>query len=531
VLQGYESISGIMNVLLKDHGNSNRLLLNAFMNSMLEKQFNLNFTNSVSSKVNTILSLHSVQKSLRVDENNDGFLDNPLITRYMLYNKWNYSDEKSRTSVNFAGRYWNEERIGGQKNFNDGSSVNGKIYGQTVKINSIDGYSRFSKEFDETSAMKIYLTSSYYDQKSVYGSTGYNAKQTIFSAFGFYEFEMSEGIEFKTGLSNKYLGIEEDIKFNDTTSKTYAGNYLKKESIPGVFAENSIRLFDDKASLMTGIRLDYHNEHKLVVTPRALFRYQPSPQFVMRASIGTGFRTLNMFSEYSNLLSSSRNIVIAEQLEPEKILNYGADVIYYFGFGKTGGSLNIDFYRTDFSNKIIPDYDADPSKVIFSNLHGRAYSNVLQTEINLTLFSNIDLKIAYKYVEMKYEKNGILYDQPFNAKHRVLSALSYSPAGKSWSASGGIQWFGKQRLPSTMSNPVEYRRPEESKPYAMLNAQVNKNFKKFEVYAGVENILNFTQDDPIISADNPFGKYFDTSFNWGPTKGREFYAGFRFLLD
>jgi outer membrane receptor for ferrienterochelin and colicin len=238
-----------------------------------------------------------------------------------------------------------------------------------------------------------------------------------------------------------------------------------------------------------------------------------------------------MFSEYSNLLSSSRNIVIAEQLEPEKILNYGADVIYYFGFGKTGGSLNIDFYRTDFSNKIIPDYDADPSKVIFSNLHGRAYSNVLQTEINLTLFSNIDLKIAYKYVEMKYEKNGILYDQPFNAKHRVLSALSYSPAGKSWSASGGIQWFGKQRLPSTMSNPVEYRRPEESKPYAMLNAQVNKNFKKFEVYAGVENILNFTQDDPIISADNPFGKYFDTSFNWGPTKGREFYAGFRFLLD
>lgn len=34
VLQGYESISGIMNVILKDYNNSDRLMINGFVNSM-----------------------------------------------------------------------------------------------------------------------------------------------------------------------------------------------------------------------------------------------------------------------------------------------------------------------------------------------------------------------------------------------------------------------------------------------------------------------------------------------------------------
>ena len=52
----------------------------------------------------------------------------------------------------------------------------------------------------------------------------------------------------------------------------------------------------------------------------------------------------------------------------------------------------------------------------------------------------------------------------------------------------------------------------------------------FEIYSGIDNLLNFTQNNPIISPDNPFGKYFDTSMIWGPTKGREFYLGVRFLI-
>lgn len=533
VIQGYESISGIMNVILKDYINSDRLLVNAFLNSGLEKQFNVNFANSISKKWSNILTFQTVQKSNVMDDNGDGFLDNPLTTRYVLYNKWNLSDPEKKTEFNIAGRYWNEKREGGQKDdpahistYNTGH----KLYEQSIKINSFEGYSRLSKQFTETSGLKMYLTSSYYDQASYYGITKYDGKQTNFSAMGFYEFELFPRGFLKTGISYKYQKIDELIAFEDTTSKTYAGNYIKKESIPGVFAENSISFLDDKASLMTGIRFDYHNENKLIVTPRALIRYQPVKTLVFRASVGTGFRTINLFSEYSNLLASSRNVIIAQNLEPEKTLNYGADVLVYFGGSDYSGSFNVDFYRTEFNNKIIPDYDTNPREVIFANLNGRAFSNVMQAEISVTLLRNVDLKLAYKFIDLKYDNNGIRYQQPFVSKHRVLATFSYMPSSKSWSASAGLNWFGKQRLPSTASNPVQYQLPLESKPYTLINAQLNKNFKFFEIYAGVENLLNFKQDNPIIAADDPFGQYFDTSFIWGPTRGREFYAGFRFIL-
>lgn len=533
VIQGYESISGIMNVILKDYKTSDRLLLNGFMNSMLEKQFNLNFANPVSKKWNNILTFHTVQKSNVMDDNGDGFLDNPLITRYVLYNKWNFNDTKKRTDFNIAGRYWNEKRVGGQKDTESHGMVHTtghRLYEQTVKINSFEGYSRFSSEFTETSGVKMYLTSSYYDQASYYGITKYDAKQTNFSVMGFYEFEFMPRSFLKTGLSYKYLNIDELIAFEDTTSKSYAGKYIKKESIPGLFAENSLSFLEDKASLMTGIRFDYHNVHKLVVTPRALFRYQPVKTVVFRASIGSGFRTINLFSENSNILASSRDVVISGNLEPEKVLNYGADILFYFGGNDYSGSINIDYYRTDFSNKIIPDYDSNPTEVIFANLDGKAFSNVMQAELSLSLLRNVDLKLAYKYIELKYDKNGVRYEQPFNPKHRILTTFSYTPTSKSWSVSAGLNWFGKQRLPSTATNPVQYQLPSESKPYTLVNAQFNKNFKYFELYAGVENLLNFKQENPIISADDPFGPYFDTSFIWGPTKGREVYAGFRFIL-
>lgn len=535
VLQGYESISGIMNVLLRDYDNSDRLLINGFMNSMLEKQFNLNFVNPMNKKLSTILSLHTVQKSNPMDDNSDSFLDNPLTTRYVLYNKWKYHDEK--TEFNVAGRYWNEERLGGQREDIHGSNhtPGQKMYQQTVKINSVEGYTRFGRQFTETNGVKMYLNSSYYDQQATYGDTRYDAKQSNLSFSGFYEFELLPESFMKAGLSYKYTNIDEVIALGDTSipvnqGKTYAGTYLKKESIPGAFIENSYSFLDDKASLMTGIRVDYHNEHKAIITPRALLRYQPDARLVIRASVGTGFRTINMFSEYSNILASARNIVVAEKLEPEKMLNYGADVLIYFGNSDVSGSLNLDYYRTDFSNKIIPDYDSNPNEVVFANLDGKAFSNVFQSEVSLTVLRNVDVKLAYKFIDLQYEKDGVRYQQPFNAKHRVLATFSYMPTSKSWGVSAGFNWFGKQRLPSTSSNPVQYQLPTESKPYALVNMQVNKNFKYIELYAGVENMLNFKQDNPIISADDPFSRYFDTSYIWGPTKGREFYAGFRFLL-
>ncbi len=529
VLQGYESISGIMNVILKDYQTSDRFLLNGFLNSGLEKQVNLNYAGKLNPKWSSLLTFHSVQKSDRMDENLDGFLDNPLITRYVGYGKLNFADEDNGADAVIAGRYWNEDRIGGQDNFNIDTDEGGNsIYGQTADINSGELYARLGKSFDEEQSMILFFNSSIYNQNSYYGFTKYDASQTNAAFSGFYEFEISKRNFMKAGLSYKYYRVNEDISFNDSTSKTYGGNYLNIENITGIFAENSFNFLDEKGSLMAGLRYDFHNEYGSIITPRALLRYQPANELVFRVSAGTGFRTVDVFSEYSNVLASSRNIIFAEALDPEEVFNFGADILMYFNIGDAGGSVNLDFYRTDFSNKVIPDYDTNPMEVIFSN--STAISNVFQSELNVNLLRNLELKLAYKFVDLQYEINERWFTQPFNSLNRVLTSFSFSPK-EDWSFNGGLQWFGPQRIPSTSSNPVPYQRPTISDPFTMINFQLNKNFNNWELYCGVENALDFMQPNPIISAADPFGPYFDTSFIWGPTKGREYYLGFRYILD
>jgi outer membrane receptor for ferrienterochelin and colicin len=285
-----------------------------------------------------------------------------------------------------------------------------------------------------------------------------------------------------------------------------------------------------ETSVIAGIRLDYHNKHNLITTPRLLLRFQMTKLTVIRLSAGTGFRTINLFSEYSNLLASGKNIIVPAEIEPEKMINYGIDILQYLNFGPVSGNITLDFYRTDFSNKVQFDYEKNYLAVTFLNNNSSA-SNVFQAETNLTFFRDFDFKLAYKLIDLYYFENGKKVEQQFNAKHRILSSLGYSTPDRSWNINFAIQWFGTQNLPSTEEYPVQYQRSSKSDPYTMINGQVSKNFRHFELYAGVENILDFTQPNPIISSDNPFSPYFDTSYIWGPTMGRTLYMGFRLLFQ
>lgn len=532
VIQGYESISGIMNVLLKDYGTSDRFMLNGFMNSMLEKQMNINTTAKMKNW-NTLLSFQTVQEPKRMDENDDSFLDAPLTTRYMFYNKWMYGadEEEDNTNVTIGIKYLDEKRIGGQSNYNfdtDKGSTN--VYGQTVDIQNGDAYLRISQKTGEESQLKFFASGLFFKQESYYGITKYNAEQRNFYTNAIFEFPVIKKGYLRAGASYKYENIVENINFLQAVPKTYSGTYDKLESVPGVFTEASYDATDLNTSVIAGLRLDAHNKYGLVTTPRLLVRYQMTKETVIRASIGTGFRTINLFSEYSNLLASGRNILVPSELNPEKMVNFGVDVLQYFNIGPVAGNINFDFYRTVFSNKIIPDYEANTLAVTFVN-NNESASNVFQVESSFTILNNLDLKIAYKLIDQYYYQNGIKVEQYFSPKHRVLSSVSYSPYDRNWNINFSFQWFGTQSLPSTKDYPVELQRPSQSEAYSILNGQFSKNFKHFEAYIGVENIFDFTQSNPIIAPQNPFGQYFDTSYIWGPTTGRNFYLGFRLLFD
>lgn len=532
VLQGFESISGQINVETKEPDKTDKLLLNIYMNSFFEKHLNLNYAFK-KEKWSNLTAIHSIQAANKTDKDKDNFLDLPLLTRYMIFNKWKYGNESENGLSSMVGmRFLNERRIGGQKSYNPDNQKGSTVtYGQIVNINQPDIWSKTAYKFTDNHKVALYASAFHQNQQSFFGTVKYNAKQTNFYSNLQYELNYSDNNSFKTGISYRRLYLNENIAFTDTLLKrNYAGEYIKSENILGIFAENSINLLDNKITWITGIRADNHNKFGTKITPRTLIKYDVIPQTIIRGSIGTGWRTVNLFSENIGLLVSSRNIIFAEELKPEKALNFGLNLTHKFENDVVSGYFSADYYRTNFQNQIFPDYDSNPTQAIIKNFTGTSVSNGFQAELLLKIGKRFELKNGYNYLDVYRKINQEKILLPFNSEHKLLTTFSYKPLSEKFHFDVNIHWFGRQRLPDTKSNPAEFQQPNFSKSYSTINAQFTYSFTKIEVYTGCENIFNFRQNQPIVSWQNPFSPYFDTSYVWGPTRGRELYAGIRFKI-
>ncbi|MES2704026.1 MAG: TonB-dependent receptor [Bacteroidota bacterium] len=535
VLQGYESISGQINLVTRQPEKTDRLFVNGYINSFGEMHTNANVAGPIGKgkKWHSLLALHMVQPARKTDGNDDGFLDLPLLTRYMAYNKWTYGNDREKGLALQAGlRIVNEKRIGGQTGYkaaeDEGSSV---VYGQTVRYTQPEAYAKATYRLSDDHAVVLAASGFYHDQDSWFGTTSYKAKQQSGYLNLQHEWLWREKHQLKYGVSYRYQELNEDIAFTDTTLlRTYDGHYLTQLRVPGAFAENTFHWADDKVTLITGARADHHQVWGWYVTPRAMVKYSINPTNTLRASAGRGWRQVNLFSEQVNLLASSRDIVFQETLRPEAAWNWGLSHVYRFSIKEVSGTLSGDFYSTHFTNQFFPDYNADPVKATIRNFYGVSRSNGLQVEASLSFFRQVELRVAYNYLDVYRIENGTRVTLPFNARHRAMGALSYHTKNNRWQGDVNTHWFDRMSLPDTRKNPLPYQRPLYSTPYITFNAQVTFRWKTLEVYAGCENIANYRQPNPIISVNDPFSRYFDLSSVWGPTRGRELYMGVRFSV-
>lgn len=532
VLQGYESISGQINVITKVPDNTDKLLVNGYINSFAEKQLNSNYAFK-KGKWSNITALHTVSPAERTDGDNDNFLDLPLLTRYMIFNKLKYGNANEwGWSSTFGFRFLSEKRIGGQ-NFFYPNTDKGKtyVYGQSVTLKQPEIWIKTGYRLNDKQNITLYTSSFNHTQKSYFGTVKYDAFQTNF--YGNLQFELNYNTNnsLKTGLSYRHLNLNEDIVFtNNSLKRTYNGNYKRKEDIAGVFAENTMQFLNTKLTWIAGIRADHHNQFGFIFTPRTLLKYNITPKTILRANIGTGWRTVNLFSENIGLLVSSRDIIFAETLNPEKATNLGINITQKFKLESVSGFISADYYKTSFSNQIFPDYDSTPQKAIIKNFTDKSISKSYQAEFALNFKNGLEFKTGYTFSDVFREINGKKDILPFTPKYRSVTTFGYKPLSKKYQIDFNIHFYGKQRLPNTSSNPPEFVRHHFSKAYSTANTQFTYTIKQFELYTGCENIFNYRQKQPIISFEAPFSPYFDTSSVWGPTRGREFYFGFRYKI-
>lgn len=532
VLQGYESMVGQINVVPKFGNRSEKLLLNAYVNSFGENQYNVVWGVN-KKKWNNFLAVHLVNPAGERDINNDSFMDITRLNRMVLYNKFQFGAEKKKGLEGTIGiKLATEKRVGGQLGY-DGDRDKGSatIYGQSINYFQPELYAKGIWKFNDKENIELMASGQYHDQNSYFGPVHYVATQKQGYLNAQYNKDWAQGDNnFKAGASLRSLEIKENINFTtNALGRTYDSSFLKRELIPGIFAENIWNWRGGIFQFITGLRADYHNQFGPQVTPRAMLKYEITEDATLRFSSGTGWRTVNMFAENIGLLSSSRDIVFQETLNPEKSLNMGINYVQNIRKGKWQGYVTTDFYQTRFQNQFFPDYDTDPTKAFIGNFTGRSVSNAFQTDLVMSYDQNIEFKAAYNYLDVYRIVNDKKVLLPFNSKHRIMAAVSLKSNNKKWQGDVNVHWLGKQRLPNTDKNPEAFRQPDFSKAYTTVNIQLTKRWKKVELYGGVENVFDFRQLSPIVNSKNPFDPYFDTSFNWGPTRGREIFMGVRYL--
>jgi len=529
VIQGSESITGQINIQLKEQSEENKIFLNLYTNSFLSKQANIDYNFNLGNW-KSIISFHTTQPGKKIDKNNDTFLDLPLTRKYSLYNKWTHGTKNKIGLYSIVTlRYLNEKRIGGQTNYTEINQGSNTIYSQTINFSQPELHFKSTYKLNEKNNFILRSAITHHKQESFFGTTQYLADQLN------YYINLSHKLNWNThtlesGISFKKIDINETINLNDNLNRSFGGNYKKNETIPSFYAENTFDWNDKNLQLISGIRLEQHNNHGLFFTPRCLIKYNFSENTIMRVNIGKGWRTINLFSENINLFGTNRDIIISDDLKPEEALNYGLNLLHAIYLENIELQFIFDAYKTNFSNQIHPNYHTSENSIYVHNLVDASTSNSLQAEFAIELYESLGAKIAYNYLDVYRIEHGHKHQLPFTSKHHVLSTLSYKPIKENWHFDCNLHWFGKKKLIDTSENPEPYSRNKNSEPYSIINAQFTKKFAKMDLYIGAENIFNFKQENPIISWEDPFGEYFNIANVWGPTKGREVYLGLRYIL-
>lgn len=529
-LYGSEAMGGIINVITKNALTAPKFTADLSTSTWAENNLDLGMKYKMGNKASALLSLSYYHFNERKDLNDDNFTDATLQKRISVFNKYNFKRPHHK-QASFALRYMYEDRFGGEMQYKPEHRGGEDVYGESIYTNRAEVIGSY--QLPTTENIFAQFSYNYHHQDSYYGTTSYLATQNI--GFGqLYWNRLFGKNDLLIGASVKYSGYDDNTP--GTLSADGLVNQPSKDWTPGFFVQDEIA-FNDQNTLLIGYRLDHSKNHGFINSPRLAYKFSPTETVNWRLSFGTGFRVVNLFTEDHAALTGSREVVIKNELQPER--SYNGNLNFTKKVVMDSGYINFDataFY-TYFTNKILGDFETDPNKIIYDNLSGYAISSglSLNTEIQFPFPLTANIGGTYMEVYSKYEdtKEQQLLAPKWSGKY----ALTYHFTNKFFADLTG-ELYGPMKLPVV---PNDFR-PEWSPWYHIMNLQARKEFKNnFELYAGVKNLLNFTPKDPLLrpfdpfdkdvnNPNNPYGYTFDTTYGYAPMLGIRGYLGVKYTI-
>ena len=488
-LYGSEAIGGVINLITKLPENVHRFNIDAYTTSWGELNVDLGAKYQLKS-VQGLIGVNYFNYSNPIDNNEDGFTDLTLQHRISIFNKI----KMKRNSIAF--RYFYEDRWGGEMNWNSDYRGGTQVYGESIYTSRIEVFGKY----DVSENLFLQYSLNNHDQNSVYGSTSYNALQTIGFLQGIYS----------KALKNHNLLVGATYRYTSYDDNTPATQTKEVTTLPGLFIQDEWKLGNSQ-TLLSGIRYDRNSIYGDIWTPRLNYKWASNDESsIVRLGFGTGYRVVNVFTEDHAALTGARDVVFTENILPEKSWNVNVNwnQKLYSKFG-TIFDLDLSVFKTEFSNRILPDYETNPNQIIYSNLDGKSVTQGITLNINSLSANGLKVNLGATFIDSKIIQNNEteypFLTENFSGNYRVSYTL-YNPK-ITFDLSGTV--IGPMKLP--LLGPLDTRDPK-SPVINIMNLQSTYSFKEFELYAGIKNIFNFKPaSNSIARAFDPF----DTGVEFG----------------
>lgn len=538
-LYGSEAVGGLINIITKNPTNAPTFSADYFTTSYFESNLDLGTKFNVGKKAISLLGINYFNYDQVIDKDKDNFTDVTLSERISVFNKWSFQRNNNRLfTIAVRGMY--EDRWGGDVRWEKKYRGGDEIYGESIYTKRAELIGSYQLPFEEK--LILSFSGNVHYQDSRYGTTSYIANQKI----GFLQLTWDK----KIGRNDLLAGIASRYTYYD--DNTPATKEAENTWLPGIFVQDEIT-FSPKSQVLLGMRYDYNSIHGSIFTPRFAYRFKANENTIFRLNAGTGFRVVNLFTEDHAALTGSRNVIIKNDLKPEQSINVNLNYIQKINFGNgTFMGIETTAFYTRFSNKIISDYETDPNKIIYDNIDGYAISQGISTNVDLNFPSGLKFIVGATVLDNKNVENGIS-QRPFLTENFTGTwSVSYKiqPWNLSMDYTGNV--YSPMNLP--LLSETDPRSPK-SPWYSIQNIQFTySGWKDFEVYGGIKNLLNFTpkQNNPflisrtndpfdknvqydsngkvLVTADNPYGLTFDTTYVYGQNQTIRGFLGLRYTF-
>lgn len=522
VVNGYESIAGLINLEFKKPSEAEKLYVNVYGNRFSRAEINVHGAQRLSPNWSTLTFAHASNQFMPFDVNKDGFKDNPTGFLGAFMHRWDFHGKNMESRFGFKGTY--SDKVGGQMDYKKGENPTLNNWGAAFNTIHLEGFGKVGVFFKKRKTASVGFVNQlkYHDMSNTFGINSYDGVQKKwYSNIIYSDIIKNTNHSIKTGAS--FILDDYNQTYNDS-------NFVKTEIVPGAFFEYTLNLNDNFVAV-AGVRGDYHNLYGPLFAPRLHMKWNVNKKSALRFSSGRGYRIPNPYADFTSLMASNRMWYVTPDIKPEDAISSGITYTQKFLTNDQVSSISVDYFYTHFLNQLVTDMDINPQEVHIYNAPGKSYSHAAQIELSIKPNKAFEFRSAFKYYDVKAEFGGILQQKAFVPKYRVLLNSSYKTRNNKWEFDVTANWVGKKRLPSTASNPIQYQRSTTSKDYWILHSQINYNLKRMTFYVGGENLLNVIQNDAIIGADDPFGTYFDATQIWAPISGFNIYAGLHFEIN